>query len=115
MKKTIKYYFTFSIVIGTLIYLLKKSKVPLHPILSNYINDFLIIPIVLTICLFILKKTKNSKNYQLPLGLILYLCSMYAILFEYIFPKYLERYTADYIDVLLYFISGLIFYKLQKQ
>ena len=77
-------------------------------------NDFLIIPIILTISLIILRKTKNSKNYQLHLLLILYLCNMYSIIFEFVLPKYLERYTADWIDVLLYFLSGLVFYKLQQ-
>lgn len=110
----ILYYFIFSLFLGVTIYILQKSAVNLPLFINNYVNDFLIIPIVLTICLFVLKKTKNNKNYQLPLALILYLCLMYAILFEFIFPKYLERYTADWIDVTLYFLSGFLFYRLQK-
>lgn len=40
---------------------------------------------------------------------------MYSVLFEFIFPNYLARYTKDYIDIMLYFAGGFIFYKLQNK
>lgn len=114
MKNSLRLYFVFSLIIGISISILQKMKVEIPNFINNYVNDFLIIPIILTICLFILKRTKNNKNYQLPLALILYLCLLYSVLFEYVFPKYLVRYTGDWIDVFLYFLSGLLFYKLQQ-
>lgn len=77
-------------------------------------NDFLIVPIVLFLSLQVLKWSKNNKNFKLSLGVILYLCFLYSFLFEFILPNYLIRYTKDYIDVVLYFTSGLVFYRLQK-
>jgi hypothetical protein len=62
-----------------------------------------------------LKWSKNDKKYQISLLIILYLCTLYAILFEFYFPKILERYTSDWIDVCLYFASGMVFYFLQKR
>ena len=114
MKKTLLYYFYFSLLTGTSVYFLQYFSVPLPRVIRFYLNDFLIIPIVLFICLQVLKWSKNDKNYTISLSLILYLCFLYSILFEFIFPKYLARYTKDFIDVVLYFASGILFYKLQK-
>ncbi|APG63973.1 hypothetical protein LPB136_00670 [Tenacibaculum todarodis] len=115
MKKTLLYYFLFSLFAGTLIYFLQYFSIPLPRIIRFYVNDFLIIPIVLYSCLRVLKWSKNDKNYRLSLPIILYVCLLYSVLFEYVFPKYLARYTKDFIDVIVYFASGLVFFYLQKE
>lgn len=109
------YYFIFCLTTGTVVYFLQYFSFDLPNFIQFYLNDFLIIPIVLFISLKILKWTKNDKNYTLSLPIILYVCLVYSILFEFIFPKYLARYTKDFIDLILYFASGLIFYFLQKK
>ena len=114
MKKAFLYYFTFSVITGAFIYFSTYFNIQLPRIIRHYVNDFLIIPIILFISLQILKWSKNDKNYKLPLVIILYVCFMYSVLFEFVFPKYLARYTKDFIDVFLYFASGFIFYFLQK-
>jgi hypothetical protein len=114
MKKILLYYFYFSLITGVFVYILQYSNVPLPRVIRFYLNDFLIIPITLFISLQILKWSKNNKNYNISLPLILYLCLMYSLLFEFVFPKYLARYTKDFVDVILYFASGILFYKLQK-
>ncbi|MCH3882366.1 MULTISPECIES: hypothetical protein [Tenacibaculum] len=114
MKNTLFYYFIFSLFTGTVIYFLQYFSVPLPRIFRFYVNDFLIIPIVLYSCLRVLKWSKNNKNYMLSLPIILYVCLLYSVLFEYVFPKYLARYTKDFMDVIVYFASGLVFYYLQK-
>ncbi|MCD8448126.1 hypothetical protein LNI98_00245 [Tenacibaculum dicentrarchi] len=107
-------YAVFSLFLGTAIYVAQKMSFKLPRIVQFYMNDFLIMPIVLTISLFILRWSKNNENYQIPLWIILYICGFYAFLYEYLLPKFYLRYTADSIDVLLYFISGFIFFILQK-
>ncbi|MEO9569753.1 MAG: hypothetical protein ABJH82_03770 [Polaribacter sp.] len=114
MKKILSYYIIFSIIIGAFIYFSAFLNIQLPRITRHYVNDFLIIPIVLYICLQVLKWTKNNENYTLSLPIIFYLCLMYSILFEFIFPKYLARYTKDVVDIILYFASGFLFYYLQK-
>lgn len=114
MNKKLTYYFLFCLVTGTTVYILQHFSVSLPEIINHYLNDFLIIPIVLFISLQTLRWSKNDKNYALSLGIVLYLCLLYSILFEFAFPKYLARYTKDYVDVILYFASGFIFYQLQK-
>lgn len=96
-------------------YMAQKLKYPIPSIINNYLNDFLIIPIVLILSLYVLRWSKNNNNYKISIGLIVYICGFYALLFECILPKYYVRYTADVIDVLLYFLSGIIFYYLQKK
>ena len=114
MKKKLTYYFYFCLIIGAIVYFLQYFSVQLPTIINSYLNDFLIIPIVLFISLQVLKWSKNNKKYKLPLSIILYICFLYSLLFEFIFPKYLARYTKDFVDVFLYFASGFIFYFLQK-
>lgn len=114
MNKKLTSYFICCLFIGTSIYFLQIFKVDLPGFINNYINDFLIIPIVLYSCLLFLRWSRNDKKFTLSLLIILYVCLLYSILFEFVFPKYLARYTKDYVDVFLYFASGLLFYKLQK-
>lgn len=115
MNKKLVFFCSFSFLLGTLIYCLQKNLILLPPLINNYLNDFLIIPIVLFICLIILRWTRNDKHLSLSLPIILYLCAMYSVLFEFILPGYLERYTQDYIDIILYFLGGFCFYFLQTK
>jgi len=114
MNKKLNLFCISSIIVGTLIYTFQYFDIQLPKIINNYVNDFLIIPIVLFTCLLFLRWSRNDKKFVLSLLVILYVCFMYSILFEFVFPKYLARYTADFIDVILYFISGYLFYKLQN-
>ncbi|MEX6626104.1 hypothetical protein [Tenacibaculum salmonis] len=114
MKKSLYIYFIFSLLLGSIIYFASKINIQLPKIIRFYVNDFLIIPIVLIPNLLILRWSKNDETYQIPIWIILYCCSLYAFLYEYILPKFHPRYTADIIDVILYFISGFIFFILQK-
>jgi len=106
--------FVINCVIGLGIYLAQKTGVLLPVFINNYINDFLIIPIVLSICLFVLRLTRGDINFKIPLTLVLLLCIAYSIFFEVILPKTHYRYTADVFDVFLYFLGGLWFFVLQK-
>ena len=115
MKKSLTYYFIFSICIGSVIYVCEKVEILLPEIVRFYVNDFLIIPIVLYLSLFVIRTLKNDKNIELSLLQILYVCTMYSIIFEYWLPKSHPRYTSDIIDVGLYFLSGMLFYFLQKK
>ena len=114
LNTKLTYYFIFCFITGTIVYFLQYFSVELPNIIQFYLNDFLIIPIVLFISLQVLKWSKNDKKYMLPLSIILYICFLYSLFFEFILPKYLARYTKDFIDVFLYFASGFLFYRLQK-
>ncbi|WP_028887732.1 hypothetical protein [Tenacibaculum ovolyticum] len=114
MRGVLPVYFILSLITGTSVYIAQKLNVKLPGIVQFYLNDFLIIPILLTVSLVVLRWSKGSKGYEIPIWVILYICSMYALLYEYILPKVNIRYTADVIDVVLYFVSGFVFFILQK-
>jgi hypothetical protein len=114
MKKELIYYFIFSVLIGSCIYVCEKGEVLLPKLVRFYVNDFLIIPIVLTVILFIVRKVQSQPKKTISLLNIIYLCLMYSFLFEFWLPKFHERYTYDIVDVFLYFLSGFVFYRLQK-
>lgn len=115
MKKRLILYSVSSFVLGIIIYTFQSFNLYLPKIINNYLNDFLIIPILLFICLLFLRWSRNEPNFRFNFGIILYICLMYSILFEFVFPNYLARYTKDYVDIILYFASGFIFYKLQNK
>lgn len=78
-----------------------------------YGKDFLCMPIVLTICLFVAQRIKKNRKLRLSLFSILSLTAFYSIYFELYLPEVHSRYTADVIDVLMYFMGSLLFYFLQ--
>ncbi len=114
MKKKLSLYIIISFFIGSCIYICEKQGWWLPNWVRFYVNDFLIVPIVLFIGLKTVQIARNDTQVRLSLMLILWICFLYSFLFEFIFPMSLKRYTADKIDVLLYFLSGLLFYQLQK-
>lgn len=114
MKNILRNYVLISFLLGSFIYFASQLNLQLPRFIRFYANDFLIVPIVLYSALWILKRTKNNPNYKISIPLIIYICFLYSILFEFIFPNYLARYTKDYTDILLYFAGGFVFYQLQK-
>jgi len=80
----------------------------------HYLNDFLTIPIVATICLHGVWFLKKDRSIRLNIFTILSLAVMYSIVFEYYLPKQSYRYTGDVWDVVCYFAGGILFYFFQK-
>ena len=107
--------FIASSVLGLGIYIAQQLEVNLPTLLNNYVNDFLIIPIVLSVCMYVLRYTRNDKSFTIPIPEILLLCIVYSVFFEVVLPKTHQRYTADIVDVLLYFLGGIWFYILQHK
>ncbi|MFN0729888.1 hypothetical protein [Polaribacter gochangensis] len=115
MKKTLTYYVVISVIIGSGIYLCEKSEIVLPKIIRFYVNDFLIIPIVLYISLFVIQRIKGNTKLKLSFRNILYVCAMYSVIFEYWLPKFHPRYTSDLVDVSFYFLGGFVFFYLQEK
>ncbi len=72
-------------------------------------------PVVLTICLVVLQKLRNNLNLRIPIFAIASLTLYYMIYFEWYLPKVNSRYTADFIDVILYALGAIIFYLMQNK
>ncbi|WP_233487592.1 hypothetical protein [Winogradskyella epiphytica] len=100
---------------ATLIYSAQRLEFPLPNWVNFYINDFLCMPIVLGLCLAIIRLIKKTESLYVPLTVVLGLTVYFSIYFEWLMPKVNPRYTADPIDVVLYFSGALLFYKFQKR
>lgn len=92
-----------------MVYTAQQLALPLPRLINNYGNDLLCMPIVLKICQYAIRYVKNNKQLIIPVKLGLTLTLFYALYFEWLLPRYNDRYTADGLDVLCYFL-GLLFF-----
>lgn len=78
-----------------------------------YFKDFLCMPIVFGCCLLILQWIKKDPLYNIPILPIITLSFLYSIYFELILPSFMQRYTADLLDAIMYFFGAFLFYSIQ--
>ncbi|MGJ8551032.1 hypothetical protein [Winogradskyella wichelsiae] len=107
--------FLISIGIASAIYIANRFETPLPNWIYFYVNDFLCMPIVLSLCLAVLYIYKKTEILYVPLVIIMLLTTFFALYFEVFLPKTNARYTSDLIDVVLYFLGAFLFYKFQKK
>ncbi|WP_378174888.1 hypothetical protein [Aquimarina sp. SS2-1] len=103
------YYFPIISLVAITIYTLQQLEIHLPAIIENYVNDFLCMPIILHICQFTVRKLKSDPCITLPFPLIMIVTLGYALYFEWYLPKHTIRYTADWMDVFLYFLGAIFF------
>lgn len=101
--------------LGLFLYVAKQMKLNLPNWIHFYAADFICMPLVLSVILIALRYFYKNEAFQIPLFAIVSLTVYYALFFEWILPKVSERYTADWIDVLLYALGSSVFYLLQKK
>ncbi|MCX7551514.1 hypothetical protein [Xanthomarina sp. F2636L] len=101
--------------IALFIYGANRLALPLPNWIYFYVNDFLCMPIVLSISLAVLRFFKKTDNIYVPLSIILIMTTYYAFYFEWLMPQLNMRYTGDVIDVFLYFMGAVLFYLFQKR
>lgn len=85
-----------------------------HPILllQGYLTDLLAVPVIANLGLwfqriFIVKRS----TYVLKAGHIIFIVLYLSLVFEWLLPKYRpEKFTGDWMDVLLYILGGLFFF-----
>lgn len=113
MKKT----YIFSILCFSLfllnLFLLKIFSLP--EFFSSYLNDLLCMPVVLGFCLFLIRKFSRIEQLKISLFSAFSLAAFYSLYFEIYLPDVTERYTADVLDVLLYFTGAFAFWLVQRK
>ena len=70
-------------------------------------------PIVFTVCLKVLQWLKEDIGFRLRISPIIVLTALYSLYFELVLPNFMQRYTGDPFDVLMYFGGAISFYLLQ--
>jgi hypothetical protein len=99
---------------AAIVYLFKHCRWYLPEMINNYLNDLLVIPIVLACCLICVRYIKKDPKINLSVFNIISIIFLYTTYFEYYLPLYNLRYTADSIDCILYAAGGTFFYFWQK-
>ena len=113
MKKiTILFGICLTIFLLNLMLLNFSSNLPFF--FSSYLNDLLCLPIVLSICLFVIRFFSKDQQVKISLFTAFSLATLYSVYFEFYLPEVTTRYTADGADVFLYFTGALIFWLVQK-
>ncbi|WP_143544537.1 hypothetical protein [Salinimicrobium sediminis] len=82
---------------------------------SSYLNDLLCMPVVLGICLFLIRKFSRKEQLKISLFSAFSLAAFYSLYFELYLPEVTQRYTADVVDVLLYFTGAFAFWLVQRK
>jgi len=106
--------FYIALCIALSIYLLQHKGFVLPNWINNYVNDFLTLPLVLSLGLFVIRKIRNEPSVQLPFLLVISIALFYSLYFEWYLPQHNHRYTSDWLDCVLYFAGAILFYFLQK-
>ena len=110
---TLFFLFTVLIFLGNLGLSHLEVNLPLW--VNFYLNDLLCMPIVFWICIKAVHIIKGDNQIHLDLFTILSLTTFYAVYFEWYLPRVELRYTADWLDVVMYFNGAFLFYYLQFQ
>jgi hypothetical protein len=100
---------------ASLIFVAKQLQLQLPNWLYFYLNDFLCMPIVLSLCLLILRILKKTESLYVPFFVVLGLSTYFSWHFEWLMPQLSTRYTSDFIDIVLYFSGAMLFYVFQKR
>ncbi len=101
--------------IALIIYVLQKQGIVLPALINNYVNDLLCLPLVLGAITFAIRRLKKDPLFTLSIVFIIVMTCFYAFYFEYYLPQINSRYTADWIDVSLYFSGGIAYYCCEKR
>lgn len=86
------------------------------PIINGYINDAVAIPVIANLGLWFQRVFMIKNNYYvLAPWHIIFIVIYVIIVFEVLLPSLSRTYTADWIDVFLYIVGGLFFYKVMNK
>lgn len=83
--------------------------------MRSYLDDLLVLPIILPFTLSLIRLIYRNKNLLLGLPLIINAIIMFTIVFELILPLYSNEYTRDYFDLLFYSLGGLMYWFYERK
>ena len=100
--------------IALTIYAMQRLQMSLPTIINNYVNDLLFLPLTLGAITCIIRWLKKDVFFELSFVFVLLLSGFYSFYFEYYLPQFNSRYTADWIDVILYFSGAFAYFFIEK-
>ncbi len=83
-------------------------EVPLW--MSNYLADFLCMPLVLAGAHFLICKIQRRATFHFSIAMVLFAVVYFSVVFEWLLPQFSTRFTSDPLDALMYALGALFFY-----
>jgi hypothetical protein len=80
------------------------------PFLNNYLDNFLAMPVILTLLLAEKKYIYKQKELKLSMLFIILATLYVAFVTEWLFPLLSERFTTDWLDLVFYSLGSVFFY-----
>lgn len=112
MKTLLNRWFIVACLIWLVVTIMRRSGHPL-PVLNGYIDDLLAIPVIANLGLWFQRVFVIRNNYYvLSPWHVVFIVSYVSVLFELALPHYSKTYTGDWVDVMLYLLGGIFFYKI---
>lgn len=108
MKKRISYWFLLGLVGWLLIIQFRKNGIYI-PVINNHFTDFITVPMYCYLIEYIMNGWLGFRwkpDFKFVLTSVLYL----FLLFEVICPRLSQLFTGDILDVLMYFVGGMLYY-----
>ena len=111
MKTLLNPWFLVFCVLWVVFYVAKISH---HPILflHGHFTDLLAVPVIANLGLWFQRIIAGKRSiYVLKPGHVIFIVVYISLVFEWLLPKYdPQKYTGDWLDVLLYILGGLFFF-----
>ncbi|MDR6782351.1 glycopeptide antibiotics resistance protein [Pedobacter africanus] len=97
------------------IYLVKTTGYIFPPPIQYYLADLLAVPVVAGLSMCFMRYLTQNKNCILKSWQVIFILILFSISFECLLPLFMKRYTGDVVDVLLYCMGSLFFWKVMNK
>ncbi|MDB5091770.1 MAG: hypothetical protein JWR09_5764 [Mucilaginibacter sp.] len=115
MKTLLNKWFIASCLIWLIVITSRKMGHPL-PLINGYIDDAIAIPVIANLGLWFQRVVIIKNNYYvLSKWHVVFIIAYVSLIFEGLLPLFSKTYTADWVDVLLYVIGGVFFYRVMNR
>ncbi|MBW4889110.1 hypothetical protein KXQ82_05260 [Mucilaginibacter sp. HMF5004] len=116
MKTLINPWFIIGCIVGICILVLRKVHYPLPYYANNYFTAIIAIPVTATAALWVMRVFVFKTNlYRLSAGQVIFIFVYATLIFEIVIPHFFPTYTTDYLNVPLYALGGIFYYKIMNK
>ncbi|MCA0427598.1 MAG: hypothetical protein LCH37_09195 [Bacteroidetes bacterium] len=112
MSKFHRLYFAFVFLIWAIFHL-ASFLLPMPEWASSWVDDFLIVPLVLSLAGWIQSALILRKPFYWKKSAVVGTALFFGIAFELIIPKLNQAFTSDKMDILVYLLGASAFYLIQ--
>jgi hypothetical protein len=110
MKTLLNPWFIIGCLVWLIVITFRKTGHPL-PYVNGHINDAFAIPVIANLALWFQRAFVVKSNYYvLARWQVFFIVVYVSVIFEGLLPWLSKAYTADWMDVLLYFLGGIFFH-----